>query len=83
MQKELLYSNSTQNFTFLPVKQVAEQSLVQQNNDYQDLLKIFQSNYYLHTNAYNGEFENIMSKDACLNATEITAGLAICKKIND
>ena len=56
---------------------------MQQNNDYQDLLKIFQSNYYLHTNAYNGEFENIMSKDACINATEITAGLAICKKIND
>ncbi len=53
MEKELMYSNSTQNFTFLPVKQVAEASLVQQNLDYQELLKIFQTNFYLHTDSYN------------------------------
>lgn len=73
-----MYSNSTQIFTFLPVKQVAEASLVQQNLDYQEMLKIFQNNYYLHTDSYNVEFEKIMSKDACQNATEITSSLAFC-----
>jgi len=52
--------------------------------DYQELLKIYRNNFYLHTDSYNSEFEKIMAKDACHeNTTEITQGFPQCKQIND
>ena len=71
MEKEMISSNMSSSFMFRPVRSVIEESLNQQNLDYQELLSLFEQNYNGHTDSYNKEFKSVMYQDACLSISEV------------
>ena len=50
----------TQRFLFRPIREVIEETLNQQNIDYQELLSQFELNYDSHSSQYNEIFTKIM-----------------------
>jgi hypothetical protein len=83
MEKDLINYNGSHPFLDRDVRQVSIESLTNQNEDYESLLNMFQSNYYSHTSTYNQAFEDIMYSDVCASVNYPGMTQEQCRAVND